>query len=332
MELCFTTYLVRRDVRRSMRSQNRDEKGASPRWVKWLQLASLAAVTILVGTVLIWAVGENVSGGSGEAHRVPGFAQSFGFQGLALSGAYLAALGVWGWIRRDWTFVVRHVVSAAAMLLLVVAYLGARGGLGYNGHSWNQSFADASVILYAVTLAIGPLARLWRPASQALAWRRETSIWATIAATMHVGIFWEWSLGWDWRPFFYPGNRGTAAGSLGGDPATGLTATAFHVANVVGLIALAYALLLALTSNDASQRRLKSGWSWLQKRATTMWLLVLLHTWVFAYYVTFGTTIATTLWLSFWVVLVLQTAGFVKTVRGRRLARATALPEPMSPT
>ena len=261
-----------------------------------------ATILAIIGSVFLAAAGEART----PQHRIPAFHESVGFASLVGTIGYLAALIVWAWIRGEWVFLVRHLVSAAGMLLLVMAYLAARGGFGYNGHTWNQSFGDTSVILYAVTLGIGPLARLWRPASKALAWRRETSIWATIAAAIHVLVFWEWSLGWDWRPFFLPEQQTSALG------------TAFHVANIVGLVALVYAMLLAFTSNDISQRWLRSGWSWLQKRATTMWLLVLLHTWIFGYYVTFSVPLATTLWVSFWTVLVLQTAGFVKTVRRRR--------------
>lgn len=285
----------------------------------------LTVIAIVAASFLLGAFEGSEREARGD-HTLPTFAQSFGFAGLVLSGCYLAAFGVWAWRRGDWVFMVRHVASAAAMLVLVVFYLLVRGGLGYNGHSWNQSFADASVILYAVTLGIGPLARLWHPAGKALEWRRETSIWATIAAALHVGIFWEWSLGWDWRPFFYPG-----AGPLGGDRAAGLAPTAFHVANVIGLIALAYALVLAVTSNDASQHLLRSGWTWLQKRATTMWLLVLFHTWVFAYYVASGTVeLFVTLWASFWIVLLLQSAAFIRTVWRRRSPGPATTP-PSSP-
>lgn len=248
---------------------------------------------------------DNGSGMQGQ-----GDGQSFLLTGsvlLVLTVGYLAVLAVWGGLRSKHLF--RHIAVSAAMWLLVVLYLIALGGdFGYDRHRWNRSFANASVILYAVTLAIGPLSRLWRPSSQALAWRRETGIWATIAATVHVGIFWEGTYGWEgWRSFFY-GSKDTLIGG-----------NTLNVANVVGLVALVYALVLTVTSNNASQRWMKSGWSWLQKRSTTMWLLVLLHTWFFAYYINFGPPFGRelkidTLWVSFWSVLLLQTAAFIKTV------------------
>lgn len=349
-----------------MHGDTGDDPGRIRRWEKGFEVFAIVVVVLFVGfqlSLLLFGGGGGESsshgrGGGGNAsmgghggsmssagghggntssmggnmsttggHGAPGFGQSFGFIGLALSGGYLASLAMWARLRREWTFLVRHVASAAAMLLLVVLYLNAFGGFEYDIHSWNRSFANASVVLFAVTLAISPLARLWRAASHALAWRRETGIWATIAAAIHVGIFWEGALGWEWRRFFYPssGRMGDIAETLLGDPSRGLLPTAFNVANVVGLVALVYALVLAVASNDASQRWLRSGWSWLMKRSTTMWLLVLLHAWVFAYYITFGNALAIgTLWASFWMVLLLQTAAFSKTVWLRRLGPAAA--------
>jgi methionine sulfoxide reductase heme-binding subunit len=247
--------------------------------------------------------------------------------GLAVPALYLVLIASWAALRRRWAFLLRHTVCATAMWLLVLLYLASRGTADYNKHDWNRSFADASVILFAVTLGIGPLVRLWRMASPALAWRRETGIWAFIAAAAHVAIFWKASYDWSgWRNFFYPGADGhNTTESLTGDAATGAAPTAFGPANVVGLVAIAYALVLTLTSNDASQRWLKSGWSWLMKHATTMQLLVLLHTWLFAYYLLHESLLAVgTLWAAFWSVLLLQSLAFTKTVWFRRRPPAVA--------
>jgi sulfoxide reductase heme-binding subunit YedZ len=292
-----------------MPPNTRGSSGTS-RWEKVFGTRYIGIITVLlfVGSLLFKLFFE----GSEQGH---GGEQSFFLTGptlLVLTSGYLMLLAVWADLRRNRIFLLRHVASAAAMWFLVVLYLNAFGGFQFNIHSWNRSFANASVVLYAVTLAIGPLARLWRAASQALAWRREAGIWATIAAVVHIGIFWEGAYGWaGWRSFFYPG-RGEADTLIGGG--------AINIANVVGLVALVYALVLAITSNDASQRLLKSGWSWIQKRATTMWFLVLLHTWLFAYYIEGFALTINTLWISFWMVLLLQTAAFIKTIwfRGQK--------------
>jgi methionine sulfoxide reductase heme-binding subunit len=299
-------------------------------WHRALGLAGLAVTALFVvalALVLVTSGGQQghamPAGGHVQAGHQPDqtvgagshggpFLQSFAFASLAASVLFVVGVVAWASFRRRWEFAARHVVVCAAALALVGLYLLARGSLAYDGHNWNRSFGDASVVLFAATLAIGPLAKLWRPAAHALAWRRETGIWATIAAGIHVGIFWEWSLAWDWRRFFYPGLHGGAATTLMGSDS--VPPSAFNLANVVGVVALAYAVVLALTSNDLSQRLLNSGWSWLMRRATTMQLLVLLHTWLFAYYVTREQALpAGTLWASFLFVLVLQSLAFAKT-------------------
>ena len=294
-----------------------------PTTEKLLERSAIALVllyaTFLLSMLIPIAGIEDVQGSPLTGTR---FLQSFAFAGIVLSAAYVAALAAWAALRRKWDFLVRHVAVAGATFVLATLYLNALGGVAYNQHSWNRSFANVSVVLYAVTMAIGPLARLWRPAARALAWRRETGIWGTIAAVLHLGIFWEASLGWSgWRRFFYPrlGNDATTP-TLVGDRAADILPTAFNVGNAVGVIALAYAIVLTVTSNDASQRWLKRGWSWIQNRATTMWLLVLAHAWIFAYYVEGPAgPRGGTLWSSFWIVLLLQTMAFGKTVwlRGR---------------
>ncbi|MEB1807399.1 MAG: hypothetical protein LPK26_08865 [Bacillaceae bacterium] len=340
-------------------NSNTSDSSRRSQWEKVLKIFGITVVLLFAGSLLfmlLFGDGEQGHGGSGQGHGNGEMNHGGGGQGhgggemnhggggqghggremnhgvggtvplllLILTIGYLAILAVWLDLRRKWIILVRHVVSAAAMWILVALYLNAFGGFGYDIHSWNRAFANVSVVLYAVTLAIGPLARLWRSASKALEWRRETGIWATIAAVVHVGIFWGDRIGWaEWQRFFYPslpfGGIGDISDTLMGDPSSGLFPSAFNLANVVGLAALVYALILVITSNDASQRWLKSGWSWIQKRATTMWLLVLLHSWLFAYYVTFGNALAIgTLWVSFWAVLLLQTAAFTKTVWLRR--------------
>ncbi len=53
----------------------------------------------------------------------------------------------------------------------------------------------------------------------------------------------------------------------------------FALANAVGIMALAYGVVLALISNDASQHLLgQSIWKFLQQGAYVLWWLVVLHT------------------------------------------------------
>ncbi len=236
--------------------------------------------------------------------------------GLAVATAlYLALLGAWAVVRQKPTFALRHAVCAAAMWALFGIFWAVREG-GEGVHRWNRAFADASLLLYAVTLALGPMARIWRPARRALVWRRETGLWATYAAIVHVAFYLDWVYRWDWRYFFYAFHRTDGGFVLTGE----LSRRSVEIANWLGLFALAYALLLALTSNDLSQRILGRGWRWLQARATTMWVLVLVHTWLFAYLVYAGNrVVAPLVWVCFGAVLLLQCAAFFVTRSGGRM-------------
>jgi DMSO/TMAO reductase YedYZ heme-binding membrane subunit len=93
----------------------------------------------------------------------------------------------------------------------------------------------------------------------------------------------------------------------------------WDAANWVGLVALAYALVLAATSNDFSQRRLGRGWKFLQRQTYTLFVLAWLHT---AGWLLFSLPHSPTFIPWFWtfttVAVVAQFAGFVHTVRSPR--------------
>jgi hypothetical protein len=87
-------------------------------------------------------------------------------------------------------------------------------------------------------------------------------------------------------------------------------------ANWVGLAALAYAFVLALTSNPYLQRRLGRGWKLVQQQAYTLYVLTVLHVagWL---YLSYDTPSGFEWW--FWgavgVTSTAQFAGYVRTIR-----------------
>jgi methionine sulfoxide reductase heme-binding subunit len=154
------------------------------------------------------------------------------------------------------------------MLLSVFAYLHTQWS---PMHRWNRSFGDVSLVLVALAMAIGPLARLWRPAARAIPYRRELGIWGTLAALVHTVIILAGWVEWDLlRLFgfeFHPALRRYVMVQHG-----------FALANVVGILALLLAAILALTSNDYALRRLgTSSWKFLQMGAVPLWWLIVLH-------------------------------------------------------
>lgn len=163
-------------------------------------------------------------------------------------GALLAS--PWGGVLR------RHGVVAALALILTAAFQHALADLP-SERAWNRAWADASLVLFALTMVAGAVLRLldWRLLFDL---RRELGIWAALLAGAHVYVV----LG-PWLRFDLAGLAGDAAFAMG---------------NLVGIVALAYTLLLAVTSNDYAQRRLGSSWTHVQRGAVTCYVLVMLHT------------------------------------------------------
>jgi len=169
--------------------------------------------------------------------------------------------------------------------------------------------ADASVVLLCLTLMLGALARLIPRLRPFVPWGRELGIAMFVTAGIHVAILVGPDL--DVVGFF---GRSTGVGFKFGD---GMWAAA----NWVGLLALGYALVLAATSNDWSQRTLGRGWKFVQRQAYTLFVLAWLHA---AAFVVVG--VGHGALLELWIFLALtiaavgaQFSGFVHTVRSPRV-------------
>lgn len=144
-------------------------------------------------------------------------------------------------------------------------------------HKWNRAVGDASLVLVSLAMAVGPLGRLWPRAVKFIAWRRELGIWATLLAIVHTVIIlggWvEWNLIRLFGYEFHPGLGSYVMVQHG-----------FALANAIGILAVLYAVVLGLTSNNWSQRFLGgSVWKFLQQGAYVLWSLVVVHTAYFLY-------------------------------------------------
>jgi methionine sulfoxide reductase heme-binding subunit len=177
-------------------------------------------------------------------------------------------------ILNDWRL--RHLTALAIAALLVVGFGFLRPEWSPM-HRWNRAFGDASVVMVALVMSLGPLSRLWRPATVTLPWRRELGVWGFVAGLIHAGfILFGWvRLEWP-RLFgfeFHPQFEQYVMFDKG-----------FGLANVIGILALIYGLVLAVSSNDLTQRWLgMSVWKYLQQGAYILWALILAHTAYFLY-------------------------------------------------
>lgn len=175
---------------------------------------------------------------------------------------------------RDWRL--RHLGTLLLAAALVYGFSLLRSEWSPM-HKWNRAFGDASLVLVALAMVLGPLSRLWRPAARWLAWRRELGIWGFMAGLIHAGfILFGWVL-LEWQRLFgfefHPQLQQYVMFDKG-----------FALGNVIGILALIYGLILSLTSNDLSQRWLgMSIWKYIQQGAYILWAMIVAHTAYFLY-------------------------------------------------
>lgn len=234
------------------------------------------------------------------------------------------AVGFWAGLpgRLNFGWKTRH------FLVLLIAGLGTYALLESRAewsemHRWNRAVGDTGLLLVAFSMAIGPLARLWRIFRFALPWRREMGIYGVLLAIIHTVIILAGWVEWDLiRLFGYQLH-----------PATGdyvMLQHGFGLANVIGIIALVYGMVLALVSNNWSQRLLSGPvWKFLQQGAYIFWMLTIIHTAYFLnlHFQDYHRNVPEPNWaqapFAGLVVLVtlLQLAAFVKTWRVKRHGR-----------
>lgn len=168
------------------------------------------------------------------------------------------------------------------------------------------AFARVSFFLLFLTLLIGPIVKLKQqgPVKSALmlpsTWRGELGIWFTFFGLMHVVI-----LAFD-RPIL-------SFIELGGG--------GYGLANLLGLVALIWALILSATSCSKAIRYLGvTSWKWVQSFAYLIFYLVSGHYIYFQFFSTYGENPGPD-WFGFvalgmtLVVILLEFVAFVATVK-----------------
>jgi len=139
-------------------------------------------------------------------------------------------------------------------------------------HRWNRAFADASLVLLAATMMIGPVVRLRGTWGWLVPWRRELGIHAMGFGAIHLLLVLDGWIEWDFPRLF-----GLLAHPIRGDYV--MAEHGFGLANVLGIAALVYGAVLVATSNEYAVRRLGgSVWKFVQLGAYVLWALVVIHT------------------------------------------------------
>ena len=144
-------------------------------------------------------------------------------------------------------------------------------------HRWNRAVGDVSLVLVALAMALGPVSRLWRRTARLLPYRRELGIYAVVLALVHATII---LIGWVELDLmrligfeFHPGLQRYVMVQQG-----------FALANLIGILALVYGAILALTSNDRSLDWLGATvWKFVQRGTYVLWWLSVIHTGYFLF-------------------------------------------------
>lgn len=177
-------------------------------------------------------------------------------------------------------------------------------GSGDGDALWNKVFADVSVVLLCLILMLGPLARFAPRVRRFVPWGRELGIAMFVTAVVHVVLIAS--------PLGEDGWIDHIVGSVSGEDA-------WDAANMAGWLAFAAALVLAGTSNDASQRLLGRGWKFVQRQAYTLFVLAVLHSVVWLEWFNADWIIPTDwFWYLTAAVVLIQFAGFWHTVLATR--------------
>lgn len=234
----------------------------------------------------------------------------------------------------------RHAVVGLVGALFAVGFWLSRPEWSPEMRVW-RAFGDASFLLLALALASGPLAVVWPAARGLLAWRRAFGIWFALVALVHAYLVWDGWARWTWQGLLGFQHMG----AMGLD-AFVLTDPGFGLANVMGLVALFWGLVLLATSFDRAVRRLgPRAWKHVQAYAHVIFYLIVLHSayFLFLHYQLTLTSLVLRKrvpepnWFQPWFLVVvaavlgLQLAAFAKVTRARRAARHAAAASSATP-
>lgn len=150
----------------------------------------------------------------------------------------------------------RHAFIGFLTAFIVYLFWLSRPELSFDVRLW-RALGDTAFSFLFITLIIGPLAKLWKPAVRLVSWRRETGIWFALLALSHFV---------------------RVSGYALSEP--GIELPIF-----LGLVALFWALTLAATSSDRAVNFLgHSSWKWLHSMAYAVFYLATAHAMYFLFW------------------------------------------------
>ncbi len=170
----------------------------------------------------------------------------------------------------------RHVFTALLAGALLYAFWLSRPDWSGEMRFW-RAVGDAGFTLLVLMLAIGSSVRIWPTTARLLLWRRPLGIWFALLVLSHTYLILDGWLLWDWQQFFgyqFIPELGSYARMEPG----------FGLANLLGLVAAFWALILLAVSSDRATRFLgPAAWKWLNYGAYLIFYLTALHMFYFLF-------------------------------------------------
>lgn len=182
-----------------------------------------------------------------------------------------------------------------------------------------RAVGDGGFILLFLALVIGPLVKLFpKIFAKFLIWRKELGIWFAILSFAHTYLIVKGWFRWDIMKLigyeFIPQLDRYARMEPG-----------FGLANIVGLFALFFTLILLATSSSKAVNFLGgNSWKYLHYSAIMIFYLVVIHVLYFLfihYTVSFHRLVPPPNWFRYYflmislVLFILQVVGFIKSVK-----------------
>jgi sulfoxide reductase heme-binding subunit YedZ len=173
-------------------------------------------------------------------------------------------------IKSSKQLLLRHLVVALLSGTLIFAFFLSRPEWSAGHRLWKAT-GDAAFILLFLVLMIGPLAKLYKPFVRFVSWRRELGIWFAVVSLIHAYVVIDGWMNWDLMRLLGWQYVPQLGRELMVNPGLGL-------ANLMGLVALFWAVVLAATSADRAVSYLGiSSWKWLHYFTYVIFYLVALH-------------------------------------------------------
>lgn len=170
----------------------------------------------------------------------------------------------------------RHALVGSLSALLVYLVWQVNSTWSPDMRLW-KAFGGATFALLWFAVFIGPASRLWHPLVRLITWRREFGIWFAVVGLIHGYLILDGWVRWGVREFLGYQYVAELETYLRFEPGFGL-------ANLMGLVALIFGLVLASTSFDKAVSFLGvSSWKWLHMFAYVIFYLAALHVTYYAF-------------------------------------------------